>query len=127
MKKRQVGKAQKAPATLHEKSGRKLAGLRELTSEEMEHAWQVANAAGQVHQPVWLRTLWERRMQDGQPQGVAELVAILRRGMETPEMDDPAESRQYLARLLHIAVERFERLVAGGVMNGCLSTINALP
>lgn len=104
-----------------------LSGLRQLDKEERKKVWKSAQSANRVHQPDWLRSLWERRKEDSKAKAVAKLISLMRRALDTPEVDDPDKASRYLARLVHIVVERFGRLVSGGVLDTVLPYLNALP
>lgn len=101
--------------------------LRCLTDQEAGDCFVAAQANKRVHEPTWLRSRWGQRQEDAKPQGVAELVRIMRAFLDTSRLDDLENAPQRLARLVHIIVTRFERLVIGGVMDGILPRLNSLP
>lgn len=117
---------QKATPSL-EKQGGNFEGLRQLSQEEMKQAWDSAYSAKQVHEPTWLRTIWGKRKEDAKVEAMAELVAMIRRALKTPEIDDPEKSSRYVVRLVYLIVQQFERMVAGGVVDEMLPGLNALP
>ncbi len=90
--------------------------MRELSDAEMQAAWFAAEAAQRVHEPTWLRTLWHERKKGGDPAAVAELVAMMRRGLSLPAIDDPEKAAKCLCTVLYTIVERFEHLAAGGAL-----------
>lgn len=101
--------------------------VRRLTADEAKACFSAAAAANRVHQPMCLRSMWDQRKRGENPQAVAELVRIMRSGLNTPEIDDPVEAPKYLARLIHLVVTRFERLVIGGVLDDVLPRLDSLP
>lgn len=96
--------------------------LPQLSVEEAQKAYDRARIAKKLHGPEDLRAAWARRRV-----GVGELLRILRQGVNSPEIDKPEQTAAYLARLLEVAVDRFDVLVQEGVMDEVLPRLTALP
>lgn len=101
--------------------------LRKLDDEETQDVYERAHNVGAVHKPTFLRESWLKRKTMAGPAGPAELLRLLRAGVNAPQMDVPEDQARYLARLLHDAIEKFELLVEAGTMDGVLPRLRALP
>jgi len=93
----------------------------------MKEAWAAAKATEKVHGPCWLKNRWMTREREMKKEGIAELIAMIRNAMATPQMDDPKKAPLYVTKLVRLIVEQFERLVLGGALDETLPKLNALP
>jgi len=126
MKKPKKASAPK-PTPLAVQDSEKTSVLPQLTQKEAQEAWNRARIAKKIHGPENLRTVWAKKMKMTGTVGVQELLRIIRKGVNSPEMDKTEQTAAYLARLLEGAVERFENLVQTGAMDEVLPRMAALP
>ncbi len=101
----------------------KTSGLRRLSAEECQAAYNKARIAGNIIEPVNLRTIWAKQ----KTAGIQDLLGMIRKVVNSTEIDNPENTADYLARLLEAAVERFENLVQSGAMDDVLPRLTALP
>lgn len=98
-----------------------------LNDGEMDQAYERAHHAGKLHQPYYLRTVWDQRKKMVGAAGVQELVRIIRAGASSRKLDEPELAALLVATLIQETVERFELLVQTGTMDSVVPSLKALP
>ena len=97
----------------------------ELGSMSPDKAQAIWKRAPRIHGPRFLAHKWAIRTNPNP--SVEKFISDMREAVLSPELDDPEKLHAYTARFVEALIQRFERLVETGKLDGVLPRLAGLP